>query len=146
MLGMILFLFSCSKKEAPPAPGSEKAGSSLSQSAPQFYYDLGPSTVDASAYPDRQKEGYRVFLAVCGACHTSARPLNSPYVKPGEWKRFVERMHVKMEVRGIALSQADADRIIEFLAYDSKIRKADGGKDFQTQQEKLKALFEDGRR
>ena len=142
VMGMTLFCSACSKREEPSKPVKIESPAP-EKPLTQFYYDLGPPTVDVSAYPEKQKENYRIFLAVCGACHTTARPLNSPHAKPGEWKRFVDRMHNKMESRGIPLGKDDADRIVEFLVFDSKIRKTDRGESFQSQQEKLKALFEE---
>ena len=58
------------------------------------------------------------------------------------WKRYVHRMHVKMESRSVLPSPDDENRILDFLVYDSKVRKADKSEEFQAQQEKLKKLFE----
>ena len=107
-----------------------------------YYYDLGSAEVDVSGYPPNQKDNYRLFLVVCGACHTTARPLNSPYAQPGEWRRFVSRMHAKMEARGVPLGQDHARRIIEFLVYDAKIRKIEGRSPFEAQRGTLKERFE----
>lgn len=109
----------------------------------RFYYDLGPATVEVSEYPEKIKQGYRLFLAICTECHTSARPLNAPYIKADEWKRYVKRMRVKMQRQGMALDPKQEKQIIEFLVYDSKIRKIDGKKEFNLQQENLKKLFEE---
>ena len=50
---------------------------------------------------------------------------------------------MKMESREIPLEEKDAKQIIEFLVYDSKVRKIDGKKQFESQQESLKKLFEE---
>lgn len=128
----------CSKSgsEPPPAKAAERP-------APRFYYDLGPETVDVSRYPRRQQENYKLFLSVCGTCHGTARPLNSPYTGADTWKRFVSRMHRKMEARAVLPSSEDEERILDFLVYDSKLRKLDRREQFQAQQGRIKALFDE---
>lgn len=135
LLCLLPLSWACSTKEteAPaPAPAAPAA---------RFYSDLGPAAVDVSGYPRKQQESYKLFLAVCGACHGTARPLNSPYVGADSWKRFVRRMHVKMESRAILPSAEDERRILDFLVYDSQVRKLDKGVEFQAQQEKLRKRF-----
>lgn len=136
-----LCLSACAKAEAPPAP-AESGGADPRRVQALFYYDLGPATVDVSAYPREQQENYRLFLNVCGACHSAARPLNAPYDEAAVWKRFVNRMHVKMESQGISLVQGAEGRILEFLIYDSKARKIEKKEVFQSQQQELKTLFQ----
>ncbi|MBI4386560.1 MAG: cytochrome c [Elusimicrobia bacterium] len=119
----------------------EKPAASV-KTVPPYYYDLGSSTVDVSGYPERQKENYRFFLAVCGSCHTTARPLNAPYADRDDWRRYVRRMHFKMKGRGIQLDKADEDRLVDFLSYDSRARKMDKREAFEEQQKSLKELFE----
>ncbi|OGS04699.1 MAG: hypothetical protein A3G41_00380 [Elusimicrobia bacterium RIFCSPLOWO2_12_FULL_59_9] len=133
-----LSLAACGGKEESPSPKNPAASA---KAVPPFYYDLGSPTVDVSGYPENQKANYRFFLGVCGSCHTTARPLNSPYMEADVWKRYVRRMHLKMKGRGIELSKADEERIMDFLTYDSKVRKILKQGEFQAQQEKLKDLF-----
>jgi heterodisulfide reductase subunit B len=109
----------------------------------KFPSDLGPATVDVSHYPPAIQEDYKVFLAACSVCHTTARPLNSNIIVEKDWKRFVHRMHVKMENRGIDLAADDLKRIVQFLAYDSKIRKIQHKEKFQTEQKYLSYLFDE---
>lgn len=138
-----LFLSSCKGKDetqTAPAPASKF---SVGQLASRFPYDLGPATVDISKYPAEIQKNYRLFLAVCSSCHTSARPLNAPYVKAYDWKRFTRRMHLKMEDRGFNLDRSQEKQIVEFLVYDAKIRKVDKKEEFNSQQESLKKLFEE---
>lgn len=139
VLAIALSLAACTRREGPPLETKHVPQEKI---IPPFYYDLGPATVEVSGYPARQQENYRVFLAVCGACHTAARPLNAPYAEADVWKRYVHRMHVKMNGRGIELAGQDEERIVEFLGYDSKLRKADKRQEFEAQQKALKDLFD----
>ena len=74
--------------------------------------DLGPGLVDVREYPVEMKDNYRLFLAVCSACHTPARALNSPYASEFDWKRYVHRMHVKVSNLGFVLSPEQEKRIV----------------------------------
>lgn len=138
LLGLTTVISGCSRKTENHAPAKPAAA----KPSPLFYYDLGPATVDVSAYPEAQRANYKLFLSVCGTCHTTARPLNTPYIGEGTWRRYEHRMHVEMENRAILLSKKDHERIIEFLIYDSKVRKISRGAEFRSEQEKLKELFE----
>lgn len=109
----------------------------------RFYYDLGPAAVDVSAYPSSYQQGYKLFSAVCATCHSTARALNAPYAEADTWKRYVRRMHVKMESRSALPAPQEEALILEFLIYDSKVRKLDKSEEFQAQQEKLKTRFEE---
>lgn len=109
----------------------------------RFYYDLGPATVDVSAYPKKQQDQYAVFSKTCSQCHTLARPINAPYAKLEDWKRYVTRMHGKTKnAAGTAFSKKDSLAIIDFLAFDSKIRKLDKKTAFEAQTADLKKQFE----
>src|SRR5208282_513309 len=55
-------------------------------------FEKGPATVDVSKYPDGIKENYEVFSTKCTQCHKLSRPINSDYVLPAEWERYVKRM------------------------------------------------------
>ena len=118
------------------------SGMTPAELAAKFPADLGPGTVDVSSYPQDIQKNYKVFLAVCSACHSPARPLNSPVSSATDWKRFVHRMHVKMENRGYILSPEDEKKIVEFLTYDSKIRKIGKKKEFEARREALEVIFQ----
>lgn len=138
----IAFLSACDRAGAPAKRVRE---SSAETPKALYYYDLGPASVNVSGYPKKEQENYRLFLAVCGACHTTARPLNAPYAKEAEWRRFVRRMHLKMENRGITLNQSDEEGIVGFLVYDSQARKVEGRQKFEQTQTELKRQFEEAR-
>ncbi|MBI2119226.1 MAG: hypothetical protein HYT97_06335 [Elusimicrobia bacterium] len=140
-LFILLSLTSCEKKEEETAALKSKFSST--QLTAHFSYDLGPATVDVSSYPLNIQESYKLFLAVCSSCHTSSRPLNSPYIKAYDWKRFIKRMHIKMGTRGYALDPKEEKRIVEFLVYDSKIRKIDKKDEFDAKAQELNKLFEE---
>ncbi len=116
---------------------------STEQLKARFYYDLGDATVDVSKYPEEIQRKYKTFLAVCSVCHTSARALNSPYLNAADWKRFMQRMHLRMENSEIPLNKKQEKEIVEFLTYDGKIRKVDGKAAFEARQAELKKLFDE---
>ena len=141
LLGLAAVSCACSAKtEATPEGSSSFAV--RRKAAARFYYDLGPATVDVSGYPPVERENYKIFLSVCGTCHSAARPLNAPYAGADIWKGFVRRMHTKMESQAVLPSPKEEARILEFLVYDSGIRKIARSSSFQAQQEELKKLFE----
>ncbi len=85
-----------------------------------FPFDKGPETIDVSSYPKEQQDNYPVFAEKCSKCHTLARPINSPFALPEEWDAYVHKMQHKKR------SGVDADSaktIIDFLSYDSSVRK-----------------------
>jgi hypothetical protein len=84
--------------------------------------DAGPKTIDVSKYPDEMKAGYALFQKKCVKCHTTARPINSHFVLPGEWERYIKRMVFKPDSK---MTEDDGKSIYRFLAYDSSVRKAD---------------------
>jgi hypothetical protein len=83
-------------------------------------FDKGPSTIDVSKYPLGIQKDYKIFRQKCTVCHTLARPINSDFVLPDEWSRYVKRM---MHKPGSMISGADAKKIYTFLVYDASIRK-----------------------
>ncbi|MBI2069635.1 MAG: hypothetical protein HYT79_03455 [Elusimicrobia bacterium] len=118
--------------------------------ASPYANDLGPDKIEevVKGYPKNIQEGYRLTLAKCAACHTTARPLHSQFVEPegkdeaekkklaadwaakyadknvwqiedSIWKRYVKRMSAKP---GCNVGQ-DGKKIWEFLVYDSSRRK-----------------------
>ncbi|MBU6410039.1 MAG: hypothetical protein KGR98_06605 [Verrucomicrobia bacterium] len=83
-------------------------------------FDSGPSTVDVSQYPQHIQDAYQVFSEKCSQCHKLSRPINSDFVLPDEWARYVKRMMYKP---GSNISGSEAKDIYEFLVYDSSVRK-----------------------
>ena len=83
--------------------------------------DAGPKTIDVSKYPAEQKTAYGLFTKKCAKCHSIARPINTAFVLPDEWQRYIKRMMYKPDSK---LSEADAKAIYRFLTYDSSVRKA----------------------
>jgi hypothetical protein len=128
-----------------PSPEPEPSKFSLEQLQARFYTDLGPDAVDASAYPEKAREGYPVFVQVCSQCHTLARVLNSHEATRSEWEQHVRRMHEKTLVYGwwTDFGKKDAEKILDFLAHDSKVRKLDAKESFAAQTERLKELFKE---
>ncbi len=100
----------------------EKAESDTSVKTRLAKIDKGPSKIDVSKYPKEQQVNYQVFAQKCSKCHTLSRPINSYYVLPEEWERYVKRM---MRKPGSGIGSGDGKKIFEFLAYDSKTRKKD---------------------
>ena len=87
--------------------------------APKTYpADKGPNFIDVSAYSLEMQEAYELFTRKCSRCHTVARPINSTFVSE-EWREYVYKM---MRKPGSGLTPKTADRIIEFLVYDSQHR------------------------
>ena len=142
MMGLAAaFLGGC---RAPAAP-SAKSKFTLEQLTARFYYDLGPDTIDVSGYPKEQQDRYQVFATVCSQCHTLARPINAPQATREEWDSFIKRMHQKTLVYGwwTEFGKADAGRVLDFLTYDSKVRKLDKKDEFDRRARVMTAFFAD---
>ena len=97
-------------------------GSDAPNQAQIAQFDQGPSTVDVSHYPSVIQNDYQVFSQKCAQCHKLSRPINSTFVLPDEWGRYVKRMMYKP---GSHISHSDAKKIYQFLVYDSSVRKKD---------------------
>lgn len=137
--GLWLGAASCGNGEA------ASGGKTSPDREPVFPADLGPDTIDVTAYPVSQQENYALFVKKCSLCHTLARPINSPLVDASTWTRFVKRMHGKNQARsngGPLLSGDEAKRVISFLTFDSRERKIKRADEFQAQQSDLRARFE----
>lgn len=83
-------------------------------------FEKGPATIDVSKYPAPIKEDYDLFREKCSQCHKLSRPVNSDYVLPDEWSRYVKRMMYKP---GSNISSSEAKKLYDFLVYDSAVRK-----------------------
>ena len=135
ILGLVIVIFLASA-----APASERFTDK--QGEANFYFDLGADLVDVSGYPKAQQENYRVFTAVCVRCHTLARPINSPLAARADWRRYVQRMHVRSKDQSDkTFTKEQAKSIVEFLAYDSNIRKITHKAAFDAETARLKKLF-----
>jgi len=115
-------------KDKKPAAAAEDGLPPASTQEQIDKMDNGPDTIDVSKYPKEQQSNYLVFAARCSKCHTLARPINSPYALPEEWDAYVKKMSRKPR------SGLDGDgdekkkirqQIIDFLTYDSSVRKKD---------------------
>ncbi len=87
-----------------------------------FPSDNGPDTIDVSKYPAEQQANYKVFTEKCSKCHTLARPINSPFALPEEWQAYVTKM---MRKKRSGIDKDSVKSIVEFLTYDSSVRKKD---------------------
>jgi cytochrome c5 len=127
---------------ASAAPSTEAGKFTDKQLAAQFYFDLGTDSIDVSGYPKAQQENYKVFSAVCSRCHTLARPISAPLITKADWKRFIQRMHVRSKIQtDKTFTKEDEKKIVEFLAYDSNVRKVQRKAAFDAETERLKKLF-----
>lgn len=110
--------------------------------AARFYFDLGDDHIDVSKYPRAQQENYALFAQKCSQCHTLARPINAPFYTRRDWTRFLNRM--RANIRSSSKSQitpAQEKLIVDFLVYDSKIRKIDDRKAFEDRLKHLQADY-----
>jgi len=121
--------------ELPQAPPERRA-------AALFYSDLGPDTVDVSAYPAEVKRDYETFARACSRCHTLARAVNAPYVNRGWWEFYTARMRVRAHFHGEALSKQDLRAVLDFLEHDSNARKVADAARFEETKAELKRRFE----
>ncbi|MBI4062119.1 MAG: hypothetical protein HY403_11910 [Elusimicrobia bacterium] len=129
------------------APARAQERFTAEQRAARFYYDLGPKEVDTAAYPEKQRENYRVFAKTCSQCHTPARALNAPIVTREDWRRFIRRMYQRTKVSaGSSIDPKAAEAAIDFLAYDAQIRKVRDKAGFAARTQELRALFAEVRR
>jgi hypothetical protein len=78
-----------------------------------------------------------VFSQKCSQCHRLSRPINSDYVLPDQWSRYIKRMMYKPSSN---ISSSEGKNIYDFLVYDSSVRKK------SALDEKLKALTPDERK
>lgn len=154
--GLLLAAAGCSALSLSGRPGPEYHGETegfskdILTSLPKkngsiFYADLGPPDLDVSSYPETQRENYRLFHEVCSSCHTPARALYSQRTMRGSWAYYVERMRVQGQFEPKQrFTNAEANRVVDFLAYDSEIRKVRGRDRFEAQLRELRALFQRG--
>jgi hypothetical protein len=107
-----------------------------------FYADSGTPEIDVSAYPEKQKENYRLFLEICSSCHTPARAIYSRRTMRGSWAYYVERMRIQGQFEPKArFTVREAERIVDFLAHDSEIRKVRDREEFEKRLHDLRRRF-----
>jgi hypothetical protein len=83
-------------------------------------FDKGPATINVSKYPAAIQQDYAVFSQKCAQCHKLSRPINSDFVLPDEWSRYIHRM---MSKPGSGIDSGSGAKIYDFLVYDSNARK-----------------------
>jgi len=108
-----------------------------------YYADLGPDSIDVSAYPAQQRYNYGFFRLQCSRCHTLARAVSSPVQSRAYWHFHMIRMslHSRLQREGpIPPDQMKA--MLDFLEYDAQVRKVEDKKRFEQRTEELKRRFE----
>jgi hypothetical protein len=97
------------------------AGFALAQAdARMEQFDKGPATINISKYPAAIQQDYAVFAQKCSQCHKLSRPINSDFVLPDEWSRYIHRM---MSKPGSGIDGGAGAKIYDFVVYDSSVRK-----------------------
>jgi hypothetical protein len=119
----------------PPTP-ERRASDAL------FYSDMGPDTIDVSSYSAQQRHNYEIYSQACSRCHTLARSVNAPIVGRGWWEFYMLGMRVRSRREGRPIPPQDVKAILEFLEYDSRVRKADDSHNFDALTEELKKRFD----
>jgi hypothetical protein len=108
-----------------------------------YYSDLGPTTIDVSSYPAVQQADYQVYARACSTCHTLARSINAPMVNRRYWEFYVLGMRFNTQFKhGTKMSKEDIEKILDFLEYDSEIRKVRGKEQFDKLTDRLETEFE----
>jgi len=108
-----------------------------------YYNDLGPAAIDVSDYPTQQKYNYEIFQRQCGRCHTLARAVNSPHQSRAYWHLHMIRMslHSRFNREG-KIPSGEIKAMLDFLDYDTRVRKVQDKKRFDERTEELKRRFE----
>lgn len=150
-LAMAAFSAGCSTTAhiAPPAKTESPAVSrpqgkfTEAELNAQYYYDLGSDTIDVSSYPQNQQKNYALFARVCSQCHTLSRPINSPRESYIAWKFYVLTMRMRSKfTQGTSYTPEEAQDIVDFLTYDSMIRKDVHREEFEAVTKKLENRFD----
>ncbi|MBI3565521.1 MAG: hypothetical protein HY079_10030 [Elusimicrobia bacterium] len=123
------------RAEVPPTP-ADRAKDAL------YYSDMGPDTVDVSAYPTQIQRDYQTFARTCARCHTLARAINAPLVGRGWWEFYILGMRMRSRRTGQPLGKDETTQILDFLEHDAKVRKVDRARDFDALTEELKSRFD----
>ena len=83
----------------------------------------GISAEQVAALPPNEAASYELFTKKCSRCHSLARPLTAQIDEPGHWRHYVARMRRQP---GSGISPADAEQILVFLEYWTKMRLDEG--------------------
>ena len=108
-----------------------------------YYSDMGPDTIDVSAYPSQQRFNYEIFAQTCSRCHTLARPINAPLVSRGWWEFYLLSMRMRSRRAGRPLTKDETGAILDFLEFDSRVRKVEHSRTFDASTEELKRRFDE---
>jgi cytochrome c5 len=106
-----------------------------------FYSDLGPDRIDVSAYPSEQRQNYAVYARACSRCHGLARSINAPYTSRGWWEFYMTGMRMRGRVAGRPFSREEITAVLDFLDYDSRVRKVEHADSFDRSTAELKRRF-----
>jgi hypothetical protein len=119
------------------------SGPSLQERRDVLYYsDLGPDEIDVSSYPAEQRANYSVFARACARCHGLARSINAPYTSRGWWDFYITGMRMRGRVAGRPFSRDEIKAVLDFLEYDSRVRKIEHAAEFEESTAELKRRFD----
>jgi hypothetical protein len=108
-----------------------------------YYSDLGPDRIDVSAYPLQKRRNYAVYARACARCHGLARSINAPYTSRGWWEFYMTGMRVRGTVTRRPFSREEIKDVLDFLDYDSRVRKVENAKAFEAATAELQKQFAD---
>ena len=129
---------------APPRPREPLVQDAAAGRQGSLYYsDLGPDEVDVSGYPAQQRYNYAVYAKTCARCHRLARSINAPTVSRNYWTFYMLGMRgASWLEKSPRFTKAERTAILDFLDYDSHIRKVSRREDFDKLTKELKTRFD----
>lgn len=108
-----------------------------------FYSDLGPDSIDVSGYPTQQRHNYSIYARTCSRCHSLSRSLHAPTVGRGAWAYYVMSMRVRAFMsRKAWVEPHETQAILDFLEYDSRLRKVEKAAEFQASTDELVRAYD----
>jgi hypothetical protein len=120
-LKMLLLTGVCTVTFVDPAARAAEEHHHEATKAGSAQMEAGPATIDVSAYPKAGQDSYPLFTEKCSQCHNLNHIINSDHhALPDEWTGIVNRMRRKP---GSDINAAEAKKILNFLVYDSSVRK-----------------------
>ena len=148
--GALLAAAGCAPSRGKPEPVREPAsqaatarGQTVPGPKPLYYSDLGPDTVDVSRYPAAQKRNYQIYALVCSRCHTLARSINSPVASRSYWEMYLLGMRAASVLKDQPpITAGERKAILDFLAYDSRVRKIQRSREFDAATAALMRRYE----
>ena len=147
LAGCSLFRWSGYRETEPDRLGKRPVAVTIEEPSPErrraalFYSDLGPDSIDISAYPAERKFEYEVYARICSRCHTLARSINAPYVSRGWWEFYIMSMRMRAHFHGNPLTKEEIRAVLDFLEYDSNERKVAHDAAFEATKSELKRRF-----